>query len=81
MRIDISFYKHALPTIKSMMESRRYDKSTDLVSEMAIATGCPVIVCLHFIGHIKGYDEHLNNYIDRVKSFYRIESVEGVEEL
>lgn len=75
MRIDLSTYLIHLPTIRSMLKHRGHWK--ELVSDMSIATECPVIVCLYYVAHIQGMDEELEKSIKLVKDFYKVEEIKS----
>ena len=77
MRVDISLYTIHLKTIQAMLKTHEYEHPTDLTSQIALATGTPVLACLYYIAHLVGMDDKTQGYIDRVTKFYNIKEVLG----
>lgn len=77
MLIDLNLYKHHLPTIKGMLDTRRYTDPNELVSEMAIATHCHIIVCLYYTAHFVGLIPSLTKSLEINKDFYNIKEIVG----
>ena len=77
MRVDLALYTVHLKTIKGMLENRVYTTPREIVSEMALATQCPVIVVLHYVAHLTSMTPELEESIKRVKEFYQIKEIIG----
>ncbi len=77
MRIDLTHYLVHLTTIKSMLENREYEAPAELVSDMSIATQCPVIVCLYYVAHLTSLTPDLVHNINVVKEIYQIKEIIG----
>jgi hypothetical protein len=76
--IDLNSYRATnFEYIKTWLANKPDSPIKELVSEIALATGVPVIAVSHFIGEIKGFTPELLASIERLKKFYGITEVVG----
>lgn len=77
MTINLSDSLVHLSTIKRMIDNREYGNVSEIVSDMALATQCHILVCLYYTMHFVGETEQLKNEADVVKKFYKIKEIKG----
>ena len=44
---------------------------------IAVATGCPIVAVLCFIGELYGFSDEINKAIDRIVKFYGYDEIVG----
>lgn len=82
MTLDANKYRVNVKVVESMM----YEKTTpkdrmELIGAISVATGVPIIVVACYVGEIFGFDDKLKDFIERLKAFYHITEIIGVEAL
>ena len=77
MLIDLNNYLTNLKTIKGMLDFRDFEDPNDLISEMALATGCHVIVCIYYTAHYTTFTPLLERCLETNKKFYHITEIRG----
>lgn len=75
MKLDLNRYTASLPIVKRVVELNPNMSSSDLISQVSIATGCPVVVSGYFIAEARGMDEELEQKIKDLISFYKYDSI------
>lgn len=76
--IDLNKYRNSnFEYIRVCLDNKPTAPLKELVSEIAIGTGVPVIAVSHFIGEIRGFTPELLASIERLKKFYGVTEVVG----
>lgn len=72
MVIELAKYKNIRPTVHSMVKYNFGRKPVDLVANMAVACGCPVIVCcFYYIQEVGFAPEETKKQISNLIKFYK----------
>lgn len=45
------------------------------ISELSLATYCPIVIVCYFIGEIRGFTPEIKETLQRLKDFYQIEEI------
>lgn len=61
--------------IKLWIDNRPDKNPVELISEMAVHTGCPIIVVCYFLGELVGFTPELQSKIESLKKFYGVTEV------
>jgi hypothetical protein len=81
MVIDLARYRIAFPQIKTFWERNQGRPISEFASRAAVASGAPIIVVYHYLGEIIGFNDEIKSAIERLKIFYRISEIIGVQEI
>lgn len=75
---DKETYRARFPDVQGLYDMKtKYDSNPNLqriASEIAVATGVPVVVCFEYIGELVGYTDQLRKYIRDINAFYGVTS-------
>lgn len=81
MRIDLLAYKNNLAPLKAYRQANLNQSPSDIVTNFAVSSYVPLIVCAYYLVRIEGMTPELMAMIERVKQFYRYDEIVGIEEL
>lgn len=73
---DKETYRARFPDVAGLLKLKtQHDTNPNfqrVASEIAVATGVPVVVCFQYIGEILGYTDQLRKYIKDINAFYGV---------
>lgn len=75
MHAESNKYRHQVEIIKLWMNNRPGLAPSDEAGMIAVATGCPVVVVVHFLIELYPEDEKLKTLKQRLLDFYDLEGV------
>ena len=77
--LDANAYRLNIKSIKAHTIDKTPDERLALIGTLAIITNVPIIIVGTYIGELYGFNEKLNNQIQRWKDFYQITSVINIK--
>ena len=78
MTYNLNNYRHAMVTDAQRWEARiGHEDRVALATKLVQASECPCIVAAHIIGELYGFDERLNQWIEKLEQFTSTNRVIG----
>lgn len=81
MKIDLLTYKANLAPLKAYRQANLNQSPSDLITNFAVSSYVPLIVCAYYLVRIEGMTPELMAMIERIKQFYRYDEIIGIDEL
>lgn len=81
MKIDLLAYKANLASLKAYQQANSNLSPSDLITNYAVSSYVPLIVCAYYLVRIQGMTPELMAMIERIKLFYRYDEIIGIDEL
>lgn len=81
MRINLLMYKSNLAPLKAYRQANSNLSLSDLITNYAVSTHVPLIVCAYYLAKIEGMTPELMEKIEMLKRFYRYDEIIGIDEL
>lgn len=81
MKINLLSYKNAFSTLKAYRQANLSLSLSDLMTNYAVSTHTPLIVCAFYLLKIEGDNVELIETIKRLQLFYKYDEIVGIEEL
>jgi hypothetical protein len=81
LKIDLLAYKTNLAPLKAYRQANSNQSLSDLITNYAVATHVPLIVCAYYFVKLEGMTPELMTMIERLKRFYRYDEIIGIDEL
>ena len=81
MKINLLMYKANLAPLKAYRQANLKQSLSDLITNYAVATHVPLIVCAYYFVKLEGMKPELIEMIERLKKFYRYDEIIGIDEL
>lgn len=80
MILDADKYRLSKDFVISLYKNKvGKEELQKLVSQIAVATGVPIVIVASYIGEEYGFSDALTSQIDRVKSFYNVKEIINVK--
>ena len=73
--ISRSKYIRVKVVIEQWIEKNKDLDPVKMVSHLAIATECPVIIVCQFVGELHGFSEELQRIMHVIMKFYKIDTI------
>ena len=80
MRLNINLYKSIIPSIISIAKNNPTKVGSELIGLCSVATGAHIIACAYYLSFLEGHKDLYKEHIDKLKSFYKIEFIDGLED-
>jgi hypothetical protein len=80
MEINLRYYKIVIPAIESIVKMNSTSTPIELTAICSVATGAHVIACGYYVASIIGLSDILKEHIERLKKFYKIDTVLYIDE-
>jgi hypothetical protein len=81
MKIDLMMYRANLSALRAYHQANLNLSLSDLITNYAVSSHVPLIVCAFYMAKIKGMDEETQEFIEKLKRFYRYDEIVGIKEL
>lgn len=62
--------------IRIWIDSKSEQTPISMISQITLATGCPIILVCQYIGELRGFTPELEAQMQRLMDFYHIEGIE-----
>ncbi len=75
MIYDLALYRRTVkPTIKAWIDAKG-GTPVDHAGELALASQCPIVCVVHYIGELYGYTPEVDRLLTELLEFYKPEDV------
>ncbi len=74
-------YRANLPNLEAYRQANLNLSLSDLITNFAVSTHTPLIVCAFYMAKINGMDQETQDMIEKLKGFYKYDEIVGFEEL
>lgn len=81
MKINLLMYKNNLAPLKAYRQANLNLSLSDLITNYAVSTHVPLIVCAYYLARIEGMSDELMSTIERLRKFYKYDEIVGIDEL
>jgi hypothetical protein len=79
MKLNADNYRINVPFVKSLTQDLTIEKRLTYVSNVAVATGVPIIVICCYVGELYGFSNELIDLISSLMKFYVVDEVLNVK--
>jgi hypothetical protein len=70
MKLDLNRYRVNAPLIQKVCQNSPESDISDLISEFAVGSHCPLVALYFYVGEGLGYTQEITGVIDRLSKFY-----------
>lgn len=78
--LNLNYYKGILPIIPVIITNNSTRNDSEIVGLVSASTGVHIVVCAYYLCYIKGHRDALSGIVEKLKAFYKIDEVDGLED-
>lgn len=79
MTLDANKYRINIKSIAHQLDAKTQQERYDYIGPLALSSGVPIIIICYYIAELYGMTDNIKTFILRLKEFYSITEVFGVE--